>query len=49
MLRQGQKRFGPPSPAMVTTLEAITDLERLERMSDRLLDTGSWQEVLDTP
>jgi hypothetical protein len=49
VLRHGQRRFGPPSEAVRSALEAITDLERLERMGDRVHEVSSWQEVLDTP
>jgi predicted transposase YdaD len=49
LLRQGHRRFGPPSAVQEAALVAITDLDRLERLSDRLLDVGSWQELLDTP
>jgi hypothetical protein len=49
LLRQGQKRFGPPSEAISAALATITDLERLERMSDRILEIASWQELLNTP
>lgn len=48
ILHLGQKRFGPPDAGIVAALDAITDLSRLERMSERLLDAASWQEVLAT-
>jgi hypothetical protein len=48
LLRQGRQRFGPPSEAIQTMVTGITDLERLERMTDRLLVVSSWQELLDT-
>lgn len=46
LLRQGRKRFGPPSEATVAAIEAITDLNRLEALSERLLDVSSWDELL---
>jgi hypothetical protein len=46
VLRQGTKRFGPPLESWRTTLEEITDLERLENLSERLLDVESWEELL---
>jgi predicted transposase YdaD len=49
LLRQGRKRFDLPDPASTAALEAITDLDRLERMSERLLEVTSWQELLATP
>jgi hypothetical protein len=39
VLRQGTKRFGPPSTAVRTSIEAITGIERLETLADRLLNT----------
>ena len=30
----------------VTTIDAITDIERLEQLAERLLDVSSWQELL---
>ena len=49
LLRMGRQRFGPASDAVKTTLLGTTDLERLERMADRLLQVSSWQELLETP
>ena len=49
IFRQGQVRFGVPGEAIRAALNAITDLDRLERMSERLLTASSWQELLDTP
>jgi len=46
LLRQGNKRFGPPSPVMAAALQAITDTERLERLGELILDVGSWDELL---
>jgi hypothetical protein len=37
-LRLGTKSFGPAAVAIETALRAITDYERLERMTDRLLE-----------
>jgi hypothetical protein len=49
LLRLGQKRFGPPGQEITMALDAINDLERLERMTDRVLDVAGWQELLNTP
>ncbi len=52
ILRQGQKRFGPPDEAITARLGAITeDLARLDRMIDRLFEgtAANWQDLLDTP
>lgn len=48
ILRLGAKKFGVPPEEIVKPLEEITDLGRLERMSERLLEAGSWQEVVAT-
>jgi hypothetical protein len=49
LLRQGHKRFGAPTAAEEAAFVAITDLDRLERLSDRLLEVANWQELLGTP
>jgi hypothetical protein len=49
LLRFGQKRFGPPDTVVLTALQAVSDLERLERMIDTILDANTWQDVLATP
>jgi hypothetical protein len=49
LLRLGRKRFGEPPLETAAVLEAINDLERLERMSERLLDVTTWDDLLATP
>jgi len=51
ILRQGQKRFGPADESITAQLNSLTDLDRLDRLIDRLFDAtaASWQELLDTP
>jgi hypothetical protein len=44
--RLGTKRFGPPSETARAVLEGISGIERLERLSERLLDVESWEELL---
>jgi hypothetical protein len=46
ILSQGRKRFGPPDEAMIVTLTAIEDLERMELLAQRVFDAKSWQELL---
>lgn len=48
ILRLGCKRFGTASPEVEAALGAVTDLERLERMGDRLLEVESWNDLLAT-
>ena len=49
LLVQGRNRFGPPDGTIVAAIDAITDLERLEQLGERLLDVSSWQELLAAP
>lgn len=46
LLRQGTKKFGVPRAAVDAALSAITDTQRLERLAERILDVGSWEELL---
>ncbi|HZT79981.1 MAG TPA: hypothetical protein VFA26_07165 [Gemmataceae bacterium] len=47
--RLGQKRFGPAEAAALARLQAMTDLSRLERILDRVMEASGWQDLLDTP
>ncbi len=49
LLRLGTRRFGPADDSVLARLNAITDLDRLDRQIDRLLEAASWQDLLDTP
>jgi predicted transposase YdaD len=49
LVRLGTKCFGPPSEAETNTLATISDLERLERMLDRLVPPANWRALLYTP
>lgn len=49
ILRLGRIRFGPPDEAMLNAVNSITNGDRLERMSDRVLTAATWQELLATP
>ena len=49
LLRLGTKRFGPADDTVQARLNAITDLERLDRQVERLLEASSWEDLLDTP
>ncbi len=49
LLRQGRKKFGEPDEVTRLALRGITDLERLDRMSERVLEVATWQELLQTP
>jgi len=46
LLLQGRRRLGEPSAEALATLDALTDVHQLEELSLRLLESGSWQELL---
>ncbi|HEX5102982.1 MAG TPA: DUF4351 domain-containing protein [Pirellulaceae bacterium] len=46
LMRQGHKRFGSPTPQIMAQIEAITDVDRIEQLAERLLDVNSWEELL---
>lgn len=48
LLRLGRKRWGDPDPAIEATVRAITDVERLELLAERISEVASWQELLRT-
>jgi hypothetical protein len=49
ILMFGDAHLGRPSTAVKKSIHEIDDLERLHRMSKRLLDVESWRELLETP
>jgi hypothetical protein len=49
LLRLGRKRFGEPDESTRTVLKGITDPDRLEALTERLLDVTSWKELLEIP
>ena len=49
LLHLGRKRLGEPDEAARRALLDITDLDRLDRLSERLLDVSTWQELVQTP
>jgi len=46
LLLQGRDRFGEPSAKIVSQLDAVTDLARLEALGLRLLHVKTWEELL---
>ena len=46
LIRHGTKKFGPPDEQAKTHIAALTDLERLQDLIDRVLDVASWDELL---
>jgi len=49
LLLQGRKRFGEPTAGQREALSGVADLGHLERLALRLLDAGSWDELLAAP
>jgi hypothetical protein len=48
VLAQGRKRFGPPAAQAEAALKAVTDLDRLGRIAERIFDANSWDDLLAT-
>jgi hypothetical protein len=46
LFRLGRKQLGEPDEATIRALEAMNDLDRLERMIDAVAELKSWQDVL---
>ena len=46
LLHHGRMLFDDPDAETRAALEAITDPQQLERLSERLLDVSSWDELL---
>lgn len=44
-----QRTLGEPDDQTVTRLEGITDIDRLERIIQRVGEAPNWQDLLDTP
>jgi hypothetical protein len=49
LLNMGGKRFGSPDARTRAAIEAIADIDRLEQLTERVLDVSSWDELLATP
>jgi hypothetical protein len=46
LLRQGTERFGRPGAEVRSAIDAVSDVEQLERLGVRLLHVSSWDELL---
>jgi hypothetical protein len=46
LLLLGRKHLGEPDAAVETTVRAITDVERLEQLAERITEVASWQDLL---
>ncbi len=49
LLRLGRKHLGEPEATVEAAVRAITDLDRLELMAERVSEVASWQDLLQTP
>jgi predicted transposase YdaD len=49
LLRLGRKRLGEPDATVEASVQAITDLERLELLAERVQEVASWQDLLSAP
>ena len=47
LLRLGTRLFGEPSSQVVDQLQAITNPEQLEQLTERLMDVSGWSELLN--
>ena len=47
LLRLAEVRFGPAGKSTRAAIEAIDELDRLEKMTDRILTAKSWRELID--
>ncbi len=46
LLRQGRKKLGEPDERVLALVAGLGDLERLNRLLDRILDVATWDELL---
>ena len=46
ILRMGRIRFGEAGDTVVSRLDSISDLEKLEQLGERLLIVSSWDQLL---
>ncbi len=47
LLRLGRKHLGRPGRRISSAIKSITDVQRIEQLTERLLDVKSWDELLD--
>jgi hypothetical protein len=47
ILREGTRRLGVPDEAARARIESIHDLDRLERIFDRIAAASNWSELFD--
>jgi predicted transposase YdaD len=47
LLLFGREHLGPPAPEFEMRVEAMIDVEQIEKLSKRLLGSSSWEELFD--
>ena len=46
LLRLGRKKIGEPDAATIASIERLTDVDRVQALTERILDVTTWQELL---
>ena len=46
LLRLDRKHLGPPAPAFESRVQEMTDVQKIENLTERLFDVSSWDELL---
>jgi predicted transposase YdaD len=49
LLRLGRKQFGPAPANFEAAIQAMTDVEKLEDLSERVLEVSSWDDLFNKP
>ncbi len=49
LLRLATRKFGEPTAAIRAQIDAISDLDTMEHLADRLLTAASWGDLIDGP
>jgi predicted transposase YdaD len=49
LLRQGRKRLGPPNEQIEAAITALNDLDRLNDLSESIVDVTTWDELMASP
>jgi hypothetical protein len=49
LINLGTKRLGTPPLKVRKILERINDIDRLEKLTERVVDVANWKELLESP
>jgi hypothetical protein len=49
LIKFGKKRLGEPAADVLTAMQSITDVDRLDRLGDHLDQVSNWEELLQVP